>query len=1258
MNTKPLENFAQNARRSLIEQVGAKLNVVLPEQSAARREAAGAMTKLDVAIRTRSRQQVIEEVAYTWFNRFCALRFMDANEYTPLGIVSPAADASQPEILAAAKMGDMDGEMIAAAVGARVNALLDGSATSHDAQGEAYRLLLVAACNYYNGTMPYLFEQIDDYAELLMPDDLLSANSILAQARSVMTPEVCQDVEVMGWLYQFYISEKKDQVFADLKKNVKISADNIPAATQLFTPNWIVRYLVENSLGRLWLLNRPNSRLADQMAYYIAPDASPMSTDHTDAPRITNHESRTTDSTTNFLKISTPEELRVCDPACGSGHMLVYAFDLLYAIYEEEGYAPSEIAGLILRNNLIGIEIDARAGAIAAFALTMKARAKARRFLRDPVQPLITVLHPIEITETELKETEWYNALGADLTTLGVQDALRHDLTLLTQIDNIGSLLQPQLAPTQIEELSAKLDAADNLLSLGTNNKVRDALTQLLPMARQYHVVVANPPYMGSKGMNGEVKDFLGDYYKDFKADLFAAFTVRILEMTWQGGFIGMMTPFNWMFLSSFEKLRDKILDETTLTSLVRPEFHAFFDSAFVTICGFTLLNNPEPEYKGAFIHLQDFYGADLQAPKTREAIQNPDCGYFYRASAADFMKIPGSPIAYWVSESLSKIFETGKPIEYFSDVKAGMASSDNDRFLRYWHEVAIKSISFCTKSVGDTSDGQFKWFPYNKGGGFRKWFGYNEHIINWKNDGREIKEWVVSNPKDPNTTHWSRRIVNTELFFQNCFTWGDVTSGIPSFRYLPTGYVIGNRGPGIFTDSLDLALLGYLNSKIATQIFSVLNQTLTLNVGNVASAPYVSIESDLFNKEIVEGCIRLETVDWNAPETSWGFMSLWKFSVGTSESNNLCNVLIKTRVRGYKDTIELQRLEIENNRIFIDAYNLQDELTPDVPLNEITLTCNPHYRYGKAKLDEKKWAALGERFPQAAQRLVEIGRELAPDADVELVTALEQRLLADTMAEFISYAVGCMVGRYSLDKPGLILANQGQTVADYLAIITSTGSATEGVGNGEQGSGDESQVPSPQSPIPTFLPDEDNVLPILDADWFEDDIVDSFRTFLRVTFGKENYDENMDFIEAALGRDIRSYFLKEFYKDHVKRYKKRPIYWLFSSPKGSFNALIYMHRYRPDTVSVVLNNYLRDYQTKLRARRDNLQRQSIAATASAREKNQAQKEIEKLSKVLTELTEYEDEILYPLATEQIAIDLDDGVKVNYAKFGKALKKI
>ena len=587
---------------------------------------------------------------------------------------------------------------------------------------------------------------------------------------------------------------------------------------------------------------------------------------------------------------------------------------------------------------------------------------------------------------------------------------------------------------------------------------------------------------------------------------------------------------------------------------------------------------------------------------------------FFFRASAEDFKKIPGSPIAYWVCDMFREAFSNGILLRDIADPKKGLATTDNNRFLRFWFEVSKRKIGTGFKNKVTAEKSGRKWFPLNKGGKFRKWYGNKEYVINWEKDGKELKEAVVTRYGGGSYT---KEIRSEDKYFKDGITWSALTSSVSSFRLTDYGVLFDSAGSSMIPSNRQAGILGLLNTPIIRNTLTIINPTLNFGAGTVANIAVILPESKDVDANVGE-ITQLSKTDWDSYEIGWDFTTL-PLLQSEYHQPTIETTFSSLRAHWLETTLEMQRLEEENNRIFIEAYGLQDELTPDVPLNEITLTCNPFYRYGK-KVESVK------------QEVGSDGRKTFPlDPD------LEERLRADTMKEFISYAVGCMFGRYSLDAPGLILANQGEGVADYVRKVRS----------GEKKVGSEI----------SFEPDADNVIPILGDNWFTDDIVERFQCFLKVTFGEEHYEENLNFIEKAIGKSLRKYFLKDFYSDHVKRYKKRPIYWLFSSPKGSFNALIYMHRYRPDTVSVILNDYLREFRTKLTARKEHLEKVSISADAGNREKTAALKEIDKLSKTISELNEYET-MLYDLATRNIEIDLDDGVKANYPKFGQALKKI
>jgi len=1156
MDTNKLKKFAQAARNLLIDQVTSRLDQVLDAASVARRENPKVIKDLEGAISKANKDQVIEQVAYTWFNRFTALRFMDVKGYTSIGVVSPTEGQIRPEILSEAMAGHID-DGVAPSVREQVTALLDGRAPSSDPQGEAYRLLLVVSCNQWHGPMPFLFEKIDDYTELLMPGDLLSQTSILSELREVMTPEACQDVEIIGWLYQFYISEKKD----GLKKNQKITAENIPAATQLFTPHWIVRYLVENSLGRLWLLNKPESKLAEKMDYYIAPE----------------------EPETDFLEVSKPEDIRICDPAAGSGHMLTYAFDLLYAIYEEEGYDATEIPVLILEHNLTGVEIDDRAGALAAFALTMKAAAKLgrRRFLRMEVKPDICVMQNVSFTNAEMQDV--MAVVGKDLFT----DELRETLGQFEQAKNFGSLIVPKLRdPAETLRVVEARDFGSDLLLKDLQARVVKVLCMAEALSPKYHVVVANPPYAAVKGLNGYIQKYIQDYYPQAKIDLFACFIERSVSLTQHNGYSALVTMQSWMFLSSLEKFRHHLLLNHPVVCMAHLG-RGSFDSASAELVATTAfcLKNGKFEKKATYVRLTDIAGENQKSLEFIKAKSGAAEERITKRQAKDFDSVAGSPVIYWASRELLNAFAKNKRLGDLYPVKVGLQTGSNAQFVRDWFEVRSDESVYPNRQISKK-----KWFPYNKGGGHRKWFGNHEHVVNWENDGHTIKTFKDENGK------LRSRPQNVDFYMENAVTWSFIGSSQFGVRFSDVGAVFDVAGSSIFPTQSDIKwVTGLLNSKLSTHILAHLNPTINFQVGDIQNIPIPKVSDECKTFQSYGTAIQIAKSDWDTYETSWDFTTLPLLSPD-HRGDTLETTYARLRDHWQGMTDEMKRLEEENNRIFIDAYGLQDELTPEVPIDEITLTCNPQYRYGGKLNDEER----------------------------------EARLLSDTVAEFLSYSVGCMFGRYSLDKPGLILANQGETLQDYLARV----------------------------PEPRFMPDADNVIPVLDGDWFPDDITERFRLFLRTTFGEPHFRENLKYIEDALGKDIRKYFTMDFYAEHVKRYKKRPIYWMFSSPKGTFNALIYMHRYRADTVSVLLNDYLREFINKLESERARLDKLADDESANQLQRTKAVKDTSKIATQIDELRDWERDVIFPLAQQKIEIDLDDGVKVNYPKFGTAFKKI
>jgi hypothetical protein len=1165
MDTKPLERFATQARRNLLAAVDAQATAVLTLGSVARSERSETVNRLESEIAAHGREHVIDKVAYIWFNRIIALRFMDACGYTDAGVVSPARGQvhGQPEILADAKRGNLDINVVINKNSAQaINGLLDGTRRSSDAEGEAYALLLNEYCRYWHKAMPFMFEPEGDYTELLVPTGLLADGAILSRARDVLTEDVCADVEVIGWLYQFYISERKDEVFAGFKKNKKAGAGEIPAATQLFTPHWIVRYLVENSLGRLWLLNRPTSRLADKMDYYIAP----------------------VDEETNFLRITGPEELTVIDPACGSGHMLTYAFDLTYAIYEEEGYAPSEIPGLILTHNLFGTEIDPRAGALAAFALSMKARAKQRTFFAKNIAPKICVIEPISFGHDELDFL---------CTREGDRRAEEEFWNQFRYADTLGSLIQSDFGLTERSGgvLSA-LDGGNDIIHGRTLELAHKAVAQAQALNRKYSVVIANPPYMGSKNMDARLAAFAKDIFPNSKSDLFAMFIERCLGLTADYGATAMITMQSWMFLSSFEALRSQIVRTSPPTGMLHLGERAFdsIGGAVVSTTAFTLEPWRDVELASSYIRAVDGENEAAKQTALLEAARHEDCEWRFTASSKDFAKVPGAPIAYWLSDAMRAAFTKGRSLADVAEPRQGLATAENNRFLRRWWEVSTVRTALSCVSRDEAKASGVRWFPYNKGGEYRKWHGNHEYVVNWERDGAEIRVFGTEDGGRPRS-----RAQNTGTYFQPSVSWSKVSSGAPAFRMFPPGFIYDVAGTSIFASSIEhrQELVAFANSSVALEMLKAIAPTLNYEVGQIGKLPIVPL-GDSDAGRLASESTDVAREDWNEFETSWDFVSP---SILATNSGTLKSRYAERAREWRSQARRLQGLESHNNRVVADAYELSSEIPTEVLLHRVSLTRNVEFRYGPGK--------TGAEY-----------------------TKLE---CADVIGELVSYAVGCMFGRYSLDERGLILADQGATLQDYLAKISS----------------------------PTFTPDADNVIPFVDDAWFEDDIVERFREFLRTAFGPEYFEENLRFVEESLGvNTLRDYFItkagkSKFYEDHVQRYKKQPIYWMFSSPKGSFNALIYLHRYNPSTVSVVLNEYLREYRGKLEVALSNVE-QAAAGGSSAKD----QREADHLRNVLVELADYEHDVLYPLATQQIEIDLDDGVKVNYPKFYPAVKKI
>ncbi|KAB2678310.1 BREX-1 system adenine-specific DNA-methyltransferase PglX [Brucella tritici] len=1180
-NRNALKTYAPKARKDFIAAVAARAakfgitkkeiaeqreqgDVVLVGSDALPKKVGEQRRKLVGRIKQVGFDEAMEAVAYTWFNRLIAIRYMEIHGLLDHGyrVLSHPSGKELPEILEHAEHLDLPG----LDKGKVIDLKLDGTKDA-----ELYRMLLIAQCNALHRAMPFLFERIDDETELLLPDNLLHSDSLIRKLVAAIDEADWQEIEIIGWLYQFYISEKKDQVFAGLKKNQKITAENIPAATQLFTPHWIVRYLVENSLGRLWLLNRPGSKLAERMDYYIAP-AEPE---------------------TDFLKIDKPEEIKVCDPACGSGHMLTYAFDLLYEIYEEEGYDPKQIPALILKHNLTGIELDDRAGALAAFALTMKAAAKLgrRRFQRMEEKPEIVVLQDVSFTPAEMQDVA--AVVGRDLFT----DALRETLTQFEQAKNFGSLIVPKLRdPAETLRIVDGRDFGSDLLLKELQGRIVAMLRMVEALTPRYHVVVANPPYMNSSGMNDALKSWGKAHYTECwgkgRSDTFAMFIARALLLIPTNGFSSMVTMESWMFLGTFRALREALLSKTTILSMVHMPYLGrggtsmginFGTSAFV------LRKASAPQEKGHFSCTRYFetddFGVPFEFPTHNERLA--------LASAQDFLRLPLNPIAYWLSEAAKECFDRFPTFADRAIACQGLATTDNNRFVREWSEVSHSRCGFGCANAEEALSSGLKWFPMDKGGDYRRWYGNNFAIVNWEFDGKEIRDNIVR--KYPYLNGNPDFVAkNPSKYFLPGVTWGKITSGEFSSRFTPQGSIFSDAGMKAFPldkNASPLPILGLLNSKIAPFFLSAFSETMNFEQGDISRIPFANVPV-----EHLETIVGLSKSDWDSQENSWDFSTLPLLSPD-HRAETLAGGYARLRTYWQSMTAEMQRLEKENNRIFIDAYGLHEELTSEVPIEEITLTCNPAHRYG-AKGSE-------------AER--------------------EARLLADTMKELLSYAIGCMMGRYSLIKPGLIYASSGN----------------EGFDASRYGD---------------FPADSDGIVPITNLEWFDDDAAVRFEEFLKVAWSPDTLRENLRFVAESLAADggndpqktIRNYFAKSFFKDHLKTYKKRPIYWLFSSGKlGAFECLVYLHRYNESTLSRMRMEYVTPLQSRMVGRIEQLA-DDVAGASSSAARNKAQKERDLMVAQLEELRAFDEELRH-YADQRITLDLDDGVKVNYGKFGSLL---
>lgn len=1141
-NTTALKTFAQQTRLKLISLISTKLDLVLNHDSAELRGYENEIAKLKSEVAAKGKNLVVEEVAYTWFNRVMALRFMDANGYTAPNVVTPGVGQMRPEILQDAMGGSVDEDL-------RI--------TPEDLmlpEAKLYRRLLVASCNYWGTSMPFLFEHICDYTELLLPDDLLSDQSFVTDIRNGMTDEDCQNVEIMGWLYQFYITDRKADAEAKKSKKGGLKSDEQAAATQLFTPHWVVRYMVENSLGRIWMTLHPESHLIEAMPYYIPTPEGQTDTIPEDIKSVV--------------------DIRFIDTCVGSGHIAVYAFDLFCKMYEEEGYRTSEIPALILTNNIYGIDIDRRCYQLACFALTMKARAYYSRYLRKSVQPNVIALQKIDRDTIE---------------TAGNWDS-KSTMWQFENVDTIGSLLQ--ITP----EDCAAIHVEEGLF--GENQKVLKAQAEYL--SRKYHCVVTNPPYLG-KGMGDALKAYIEAHYPNTKGDCMATFMERCLDYCAQKGKMSMINQDSWMFTNSYEEYRKELLESNLhIDSLIHLGPHAFAEIGGEKVKTVTfVMAKSINKAQGIYISVYDYKYHYEKEEYALKAIRDFNCGWLYQVKQDAFSHINGHPISFWGSNTIYGIYASNQPVSDYCKSVQGLATGCNDLFLRAWYEVDMSSIGFKSNSLESANESGRKWFPYNKGGEARKWYGNQVLVVNWQNDGYEIKHYLDENGKQRS------RPQNTSYYFKPSISWGLISG--PLFRYFPSGFVFDIQGMSSFyySESQMYKEIGWRNSNVFNQASKIISPAGHIQTGEMDKMPACTVTSDKV-EYIAKENIKLSKQDWDSHETSWDFKVNDLIRV-MREENDLnfsdskswdLDILMEYYKTAWEEQFDqLHTNEEELNRQFIDIYGLQDELTPDVPLDEITIL-----QKGEISIENN---------------------EIVWHEDI-------------IIKQLISYLVGCFMGRYSVDKPGLIIASQHQD-------LNALGLKVEGIDNDAPG---------------RIAIDDDGIVPILAGEYFSDDMTVRIEQAIRILFGEENFQANLRYIDEKLGKPLREYLFKDFYADHIdgKMYQKRPIYWLFSSKmgdkrkKGYFKALVYMHRMESDTLSKLHADYVVPYIDKIDQQQREAEDQAMRDDLSQAQRNKARKAADELTDQMRELKDFE-QILVQMASQRLSIDLDDGVRVNYPKF-------
>jgi len=1192
MNTSALESLATASRERLIEMSVATIERKMADpllSDADRARLAQAVDKHSEAAGNRV-LGAAKVVAYSWFNRLTALRYMDAVGISgDYGVVTPAEGSGTgvPECVQRARGGDFD-RCIGENVRARAVQLL-----FENRDLDAYVLLLREYCTSWHQLMPGVFPEADDWTNLVPPADLLSAGeSVRADIVAAIRPNESgrMDVEVIGWLYQFYIAARKQEIN---ESGVKIDKDTLAPVTQLFTPHWVVRYLVENTLGMQWLRAHPDSALREQFEYLVTPAEGQED---------------------QGLAISNPEDFRVIDPACGSGHMLTYAFDVLWEIYAEAGYPTRRIARLILEKNLHGADVDGRAAQLASFALTMKAVERDPGFLgrierqsqrggetlwRGP-----RIIHVESVHLDELSPAEIADASGEGVS-LGVSQLIEQ----LRNADTYGSLIRvPAGTPDLFREIARRIESGERqqLLDVADSEEwLRAAdMCEVLEDGR-YTTLIANPPYLGMRKAKDPLKRFASKHYKRSSTDLCTMFIERAASLAQRRGAIGMITMHAWMFLDSYRELRPWMLSAMSIDSMAHLGTRAFdsIGGEVVQTTAFTTTNaSCDADRAGVYLRLVDGRNEAEKAQLLREAARNKAHDLRFETSASTLAVIPGRPIVYWASQEMLDAFVEGTPLGEITEAKVGVQTGDNERFLRQWFEVSANRSYMRARDREDAKASSARWFPHNKGGEFRKWWGNQDYVINWEDDGRELWDFrprsVIRNP---------------DCYFRPCVSWARVSSGDPSFRLFDSSSIFNDKGSAIFLDSKKqtFRIIGYLNSSTTLQLESTIAPTVMFEVGQMKNLPW--IEPEFFDTAGVERLIDIFRADWDARETSWDFARPPYLRGGHSLLQDAFDDWYR---RGCETAEEAQRLETENNRYWADVYSLVDEVEVDVPLSRVSLTYNPRFAFTPTKG--------------------------APERSDEEYRWLHYQRSA---RELISWAIGVTMGRYSVDVPGLVLADQASSLDDFRARVAE----------------------------PRLQPDDDGIIPVTGGA-FDDDASRRVKAVLRVVFGASDLGDNVEFLTRCLAvksgsntaefvppvipadpeQALEDYMAKSFAADHQKDYSGRPVYWSLESPKGTFRALIYLHRYTPDTVGQVLTKYAAPFVDRLKAESEAVGRERDAVMGEDRKADRERARIDKkrseIDAKVAEVQGFIDSVLQPLAQRRIHLDLDDGVRINRLK--------